>query len=415
MEDTLKRYVDKVLEIQDQENALSDSELRDIAKEIGLSQDDLAAIDKKVAEDERRAIGFMKHAIWSDAISEWKEVIALSPNHVTVRANLSFCYLKNGDHRNARLMADSALKADPSNTQAFEVLGQLSKRKSLNSILVMTVGTFALGFLLAFGMVAYQGSKEQNTIPDQKDKLVIESKTVKGLVESKDQSGFAVESNLPEGLDFEAHLSEYTNYDDSSYYKLIGKIKNNTTQEIPELKGTITYGLADGNSFQEVTDIHADHQAVLRPGDFAHFDLLQKISNTSLKSVKLNVEISGETPALRKYPKSKEIEFSWGEIETERYKISISERDQSLGSVSSFGQFHKATWEVKNLGRTIRNLKMGVRYFSKENEELADKFFYVTSSSDSPLTTEEVRVAHSIEKLPPKKFHRYELRVLNVE
>lgn len=63
MDEILKRYIDKVLEIQDQKHNLSDSDLREIAKEIGLSESDLQAIDKNIEDSAQRAQGFMKQIL----------------------------------------------------------------------------------------------------------------------------------------------------------------------------------------------------------------------------------------------------------------------------------------------------------------------------------------------------------------
>ncbi len=421
MDYILKRYIEKVLEIQDKKDALSESELREIAKEIGLSDEDLKEIDNQIVAGSQRADGFMAHAIWDDAIAEWKQVLVLSPNRKNVRAKLANCYLHINEFDLARTCAEETLKTDPSNAIAFQVLAELQKRPSKNkSVLFVIVGLLVVVLAIVgvgLAMFLFTTSAADSPSSSKSTRSFSSNATPKPIKNIPKKFGtFPIEVELPPGLEFEEHISKYDVYEDSAFYTLVGKIKNKTALEISEIQGILTFTLEDGSSFQKNVEIHEDHNASLRPGDFAHFDALEKVSKSTLKSVSLKAGILTSTPAVDSYPESKSVPFNWGKgVSRTQYKLAIFERTQSLGATSSFGQYHRATWEFQNLGQTIRGLKMGIRYFSKENEELADNFFYVSSSSAAPLTPNEVRVANTIEGLPPGKFDHYKLRVIEIK
>ncbi len=434
MDDILKRYIDKVLEIQEKKNTLTDNELREIAREIGLSEQDLLAVDQNIENCEQRAKGFMAHSIWSQAIPEWEHILILSPNRQNARASLAYCYLHQGDNKRAQLLAEAALKTEPSNTLAFEVLGAIQQANPKNNLTTMYLVAAGFICLVVVGGVAagmyFIASSDGISSGEAVNQMVYSplvdsmqpqapvnrvaptrSKTVQ-----KNVSLFPISADLPPGLELDTHISKYDVYGDKSYYKLRGKIRNLTRSEISELKGTFTYTLKDGNSVQDVIDIIATHEAPARPSDSADFSELHKFSNASLKSVALKVDIIASSKAVASYPKSKKVPYVWAEgLASENRQIEIFERTRSLSKSSSFGQFLRVTWEFKNLGPTVRKLKMQARYLSKENKLLAEKTFYVTYSGSVPIEPKEVRIKNTIQKFEAGTFDHYELSVIEID
>lgn len=352
----------------------------------------------------------------------------MSPDRKNVRASLAYCYLHAEDFAKAKTFADEALICDPSNTLAFEVLGAIQQIRPDNKantayvlvagiILLFVIGGIGFGIFFVTTSDGYStGEAMQNGVMEPLLESVLPVVQVEQSKTTPKGGTFPIELELPPGLELDVHVSKYNVYKDSSYYKFIGKIKNSTGREISEMKGTFTYNLQDGNNVHDVKTIHAKHRPISRPGDFSLFQETYKISRTTLKSVTLKVEIITSSQAIKPYPKSKEIPFKWAsDISSNQHKISIFERSQSLGKASSFGQFHKVTWEFKNLGTTIKKLKMEIRYFSEKNEELEKKSHYLTSASSAPLESNETRTSNTIQKLPAGRFPHYEISVVEIE
>ena len=421
MDDIIKPYVEKILEIQDDAGRLSDEELREIALDIGLSEEDLARIDQKVKDGIQRAQGFMKHKVWGKAIEQWKEVLTLSPNSTDAKAHLAKSYLgraQRADVEHAKELAEKVLQEDPSNAHAFEVLASINSPKPKLHLIIG--GVF---FLIAFAIVstAIFITRKGN------DKIAIHENHTTDLKQGKKTNvkqsnpfkyrsdNFPVDIDAPQGIEIDLFNSKYKTFPGSSHFDLDAVLRNGSQLEIMALKGIFTYHFLNGDVEIHENKIRHDYQGDLRPSDATAFQELRIFKNKSLKSVSLQILVEKSVKAPSEYPPAKAVAFKWGKGQSSTaFKLEIFERKASLAEKSFIGsRYHRATWEFKNKGQAFTHLKMKIEFLSENNQVFASDSFYVAANG-APVNPEESRIASSLENLKKGNYHHYQLSVIEM-
>src|SRR5688572_23528065 len=81
----LDSYVERLLALKSAEDDdLDAAELREIALELGLSEEDLENADAAASKYLKRGQGFAEHDRWDDAIAELTNAMALQPQRPEV-------------------------------------------------------------------------------------------------------------------------------------------------------------------------------------------------------------------------------------------------------------------------------------------------------------------------------------------
>ncbi|HMB90132.1 MAG TPA: hypothetical protein VKP65_04745, partial [Rhodothermales bacterium] len=76
----LEDYIARLLNVQDTRDALLDeSDLQGAARDLGLSERDLARADAMAEAHRQRGKNFARHDAWDEAIAEFRQAMVLDP------------------------------------------------------------------------------------------------------------------------------------------------------------------------------------------------------------------------------------------------------------------------------------------------------------------------------------------------
>lgn len=141
MEDNkLEKYIKRIYEIKEQENKnITTDYLKEIASDMGMSEDDWEVINNTFVACLQRGQGFVKHNNYDDAILELKKAEEINPNHIEVLSSLMQAYLgryelqKNiNDASKAQNYAYQCLQVQPNHEVALSIISTLKlKLKSI--------------------------------------------------------------------------------------------------------------------------------------------------------------------------------------------------------------------------------------------------------------------------------------------
>ncbi len=79
-ESILQDYIARLLSTQDERDEwLSEDDLKTVAHDLGLSDEDLARIEATTEAHRQRGQHFSQHGAWDDAVAEYRQAVVLDP------------------------------------------------------------------------------------------------------------------------------------------------------------------------------------------------------------------------------------------------------------------------------------------------------------------------------------------------
>src|SRR5688572_26939215 len=85
MHDAVRRFIERAERLRHERAAELDiQDFEAIARELGMSESDLAALRAEVDEHLTRARGYVEHGLWDDAIGELSQIGDLAPGRLDV-------------------------------------------------------------------------------------------------------------------------------------------------------------------------------------------------------------------------------------------------------------------------------------------------------------------------------------------
>ncbi len=449
MSDTIQLYVERVERlIQQRRQTVTEEDLQEIARELGMSDADLAAVEEEVQSRYERGMGFVDHGMWNDAVEQLREAAALAPSRVYLLhalANAYFCRGRDNkskdDMQQAEAWARRCLDLDPQYQAAFILLGEikdqniaesegLSTRKAAMTLVGSLVLCVVGGSVASIIAVIIEPSlaEDQNTTTET-DSVVVNDNLVVPVAatQPKDTKPVPLQpsaGNLP--VDFNPgrwkgqvalDLREVNNkvYTDKAYFSWKGLIENTGNLEIDEV--TAKLELINGSDEVLVSDIITlvdDYKPALRPGDVNTF-YTTKGSEAAVERAKVTITNVKAEPAAKGYAKSKLISPKWAVKKPANLNIEVRERftSHSHNDMMNSG-FFKAAWEIKNTGSTpIRTVKVGLRLMDGNGTTLDDSSWLVAFSSSPTIRPGEMRLA-STTKSVAKTYKKYELSIVEI-
>ncbi|MEO1656002.1 MAG: LemA family protein, partial [Bacteroidota bacterium] len=133
-DETLQAFINKMLQLQNEqrEKPLSQAELKQIALDIGMSEEEWEASQKIFEGHLTSGLGHLQLRNWSDAIKELDQAYALNPNSLEACRGLAQAYqgqwMSNPNQTlksQAEKYAEMALRMKPGDRASLEVLKQL--------------------------------------------------------------------------------------------------------------------------------------------------------------------------------------------------------------------------------------------------------------------------------------------------
>lgn len=138
-DDILRQYMEKMLALrrEREREELSDDDLKRIALDSGMTEEDIAYVERKLAEYMGRGEGYARYGNWDGAVNEFEQAEALAPSNATLLAALSRSYMNRhrlqgnaGDLDAAEKMAHRCLRVDPVNDIALRVISEIKTGKA---------------------------------------------------------------------------------------------------------------------------------------------------------------------------------------------------------------------------------------------------------------------------------------------
>lgn len=178
-DEILQAYINKMLTLQGEQRdrPFSNAELKQIALDLGMSEEDWLESQKAYQGHLSSGKGHLNYKNWKDAIKELENATALNPNEIEAVAGLAQAYkgywleTENDQYKKqAEKYAERALQINPGHKQAVFLLGELrqgekhvAKKKNSRQILWYgIVGAVVLFFALMYFTIS-------NSINTQKE------------------------------------------------------------------------------------------------------------------------------------------------------------------------------------------------------------------------------------------------------
>ncbi len=447
---SLSEFIERASRLsRERSERLSRDEVRAIALETGLSEEDLEEADRQGRQAMQRGEEFMARKRWSDAIAELEDAVALLPSRSEPRVLLGRSYagrfLATGDkaaRRRAEEIARRCLKTEPDNEGAYEVLdliaaevpggvahGEEGSKISVTGLVVAAVfgGAGLLGLLMVvagvFWLAAEVEEYEPSGATEPFDRFAEAEETLQEVempevddsrrgtheldVELQDETDF--------GLDIDVRSSTLDVYRDSSFYRLKAMLINDGEYELDELRAKVEF--FDGNEQLIATSsderILDSHEATLRPGDVHGFGLLIR-ANPDAERVRLIYDWGDGTPAGTDYSSSSPVDIEMGPDHSQ-WKLEVAERSQYWRQTPiGEGGFFRAAFEVTNDGGgPIRLLKVEVEFFDAGGSKIGGSGTYVVASGEPPMLPGETRLFSSISSTS-EDYDHYRLSVASM-
>lgn len=138
-ENMMEAYIQTLLKIQEEqkERPLDEQEMKRIAYDLGMDDEDIANIPKKINDFIARGKGYSRYEDWESAIEEFSQAVALSPTNLDALFGLANSYrnrwLLKGykdDLNKAKHYVKRALQVNPHHDSSFKLASELNKGNS---------------------------------------------------------------------------------------------------------------------------------------------------------------------------------------------------------------------------------------------------------------------------------------------
>lgn len=138
----LEAFYKKLLEIKDKEaqKALSQEELKNIAFELGFSEDEWHLVEEKVEGYLKNGHTFLEYKNWQDAIEQFENALQLSPNNLAATYGLTLAFYSMFKERGQNTYKEKAihyarirLKNEPGHEPSIRIISELQKQPKVTN------------------------------------------------------------------------------------------------------------------------------------------------------------------------------------------------------------------------------------------------------------------------------------------
>ncbi len=189
-EKILKNYINKILDIQqrEEEKNLTNAELKQIAFEMGLDEDDWQNLQSEIKNSIIKANHYIEHRNYKDAIQELEQVLVLNPYNADTIYNLAFANYElwkrkiNPKYkRKAERYAKRCIDIMPQYEQAIELISELRNANTFRIFLQRYKFYLIIAGVILFYVITNLNDKtdtqtEQKQTPERKTEQTTENK-----------------------------------------------------------------------------------------------------------------------------------------------------------------------------------------------------------------------------------------------
>lgn len=459
------RYIERLMTLdQARDKELDEDDLREVALELGLSDQDLAQVDASVSAHRKRGENFLAHGSHDDAIAELRQAMVLRPLDPSLACVLGQAYharswarseREDGDDRlAAEKLARRAIALDADCKPAYRLLQDMREGRAVEarrvkaassaggpSRAVMLAGLVVLallgagaGFFLVMAPapvseVASQPAVEPVVAVPKLEAPVSEPGLQHATIPAG-RSEYEVPMVLSDsqgkaaGLRLEVERSQLQRYTGQAYsYTLRGTITV-SGQELHELRVRLDLLSADNRVLvQEYHEPHGEYRPPLRPGDSAQINILvhEKRAAPPITGARLVIDIGDRAPAADDYGEAPELPLEWAISRPAHIEVEVRERQSQVKQMFN-GPSHWLVLEYHNRGkRPIRGLKARTVWLDSDGQELARDESLLVSTAAAALPGGQTWVKRIIGKFPKntanpeKPFARYAVTIIEAD
>ena len=432
MADNTQRIIERYLELVQPKRAdeVDQVELQAIARELGVSDEEIAAAEVAAQDHATRGRLHVEHGLHDDAVREFSAAVALRPFDVALHrdlaAALSGRFRATGQRHDAELaktLARRIIEASPDDREAYVLLEGLERLLNQGAKRRRAVAGFIALALMSIGTVGYwlnpeplppppsraQGGGEEIPLPSptqgggEAPKVATEQPREPSARAEGDVSVDFDHRGKLKGFGFEATRSRFERYESGALsYKLHAEITNNSGSALTLL--TLKFDLIgdDGST------LHTSTKKVLRSDEPPHrpadvlalshlfFDKDAGRSGPLPKALKVTLSDVVTEPKVD-YPEAKVLPISWV-IEPGAFKLEVRERRFRAGdSPLLFGPdkgktFCELVLEVRNVGQAMSQLKVRATWLGEGGALLGTTERFVIGPVSAPLPTDTARL-----------------------
>ncbi len=418
MEEETQRIIERYLEcVQGERNdEVNQAELQDIARELGVSEEEIQAAESAAEVHAKRGKLHLEHGLHDDALREFGAAAALRPFDPEIRRGLSETLVarweaqgERSDAALARTLLLRSIEESPDDQASYALLKRLER--GAQPAQRRTTFIIALVLLLgALGAWFFAGANPSSQAPRPElasSGSVSEKVETKVTVPSARASGdvqveFEDQGKL-KGFTFKATRSRFERYESGALsYKLQAEITNASAFALELL--TLKYELLaeDGSVLESVIKktLKAD-EPLHRPGDllaWSHlfFDKDAGVSGPLPKTLKITLSDVVTQPKVE-YAEAPLIPLAWAvdkgsfELEFRQRLFRASERPLEFGKDKG-KTFHELVLEVRNQAQTLKGLKVRAIWRDASGEVLGRTERFVIGPLAPPLLTQKTRL-----------------------
>lgn len=452
----IETFVSKVLEIQNAnfKQKINDDDLKSIAEELGLSEDEWKQLLGIFDDHITRAKGFINFSNWEDAAKELEQAIMIKPHDVNALYLLAYAYKQlwlsknSSDYKTkAEQYARTCISLDASHSEAIKLLSDFKRKRTAqgNKTAFYVILSFVgLVFILVFGMFFYffiSTSEPETASIEYLEEMPAEEAGPESIYDDLPSSGINqqqtnntasktdelpvkqpiteepnpeiavtfVQNNKSTNLKLDTESSLFKDYTESYSYTYKGNIIGNGI-EISELK--LKFELLDKSGTvvaSSLKNVIEDYSPVARSMDLTPVEILiyeKKAEIPSVTDVHISVHYIKTSPAPQSYEPSKTVGFDWLSQRPANFNIEVKERFSNWTNSFNDDMFCKAVFEVKNTGNNnIKMLKFELQWYNGANEMLSTNDLYINATNTPTLKRDEIRVAGGTWSVKDGKKH----------
>lgn len=445
--DLLNDYVERLLAIEgDGAHRLDDDDLRRVARELGLSDEDLARVDKVVGDHLTRGQNFVARGLYREAADEIQQAAVLRPFDAAIATRLARAHLghfhRTGERQardRAQRWARRAIDIDADHKPAFDVLEACQQPRGNGKRAF--VAAAALGLLGAgIGGALWLSQDDGAEVTDEPKRIqTTGSKTptpvtpvVPVRTELEPVVAASPEADVPlslvddmdTGVTLDVQRSRLKRYSGASFsYTLRGTLTAGT-KELKLLRARLELLGPDGTALiQKSEELYKSFRPGIRPGESAPAAMLlfQKRPAPDIASARLVVELADVVPAAETYAEEPVVSLTWPGRRPAHIDVVARERKSEVKDLFS-KRSHWLTLSIENRGtRPVSSLRLEVAVAAKDGTELARGTTLFVSRAGPALSPGQTWVTRLMTDIGPakpapgKRFASYAVHVVEAD
>jgi hypothetical protein len=379
---TLQAYIAQILKIQQakSQEPLAMEELNQVARNLGLTPEDLDLIDEKFRGFLQRGLGYSRYQNWSKAIEELQQAVYIKPMHLEALFGLADAFRQRwltlgepADKAQALQYAERCLQYHYNHEGSLHLISQLPfarPRRRSQQPYIRLVGYLMLGLLLVLGgYLGYQFWQNSNAHSMIDKTKIIETQNTLIFKENLEIPLAVVGNAKTKDLQLDIENSYIRPSENGYLYNLRASLISQT-REINALKAKLELLNAQNEVvYTENLDLLDEYAFEMRPQDALPISKIIQDSAISkqIKTARLVILEMMQTAVTEPYEPSPTPEVVWEIKKPAGLAIDFRERYQTIQPEAEVFN-HTLVLELKNVGKIpLHHLQVLLQWFDVNN------------------------------------------------